>query len=98
MASWIVNRHALGAAPSSPYVVLLVRLDEQDDVLLPGAYAGPPDGSGLDLDVPVTVEFEHAPSTDAGEPVTLMRWRLDPAASATGVGGGGRTRRPDERT
>ena len=32
VASWIVNRHAFGAAPSSPYVVLLVRLEEQDDV------------------------------------------------------------------
>jgi uncharacterized OB-fold protein len=73
VATWIVNHHAFANGAPSPYVVLMVRLDEQDDLLLPGAYAGPVDGTGLVLDAPVEVEL--VPATNQ-EPVTLLRWRL----------------------
>ena len=75
MASWIVNHHAFGATMPSPYVVLLVRLDEQDDLLLPGAYAGPPDGKDLELHAPVVVELEDVKASENDEPTTLLRWR-----------------------
>jgi uncharacterized OB-fold protein len=69
VASWIVNHHSFGPGPKSPYVVVLVRLDDQDDVLMPGWYDGPPDGSGLALNMPVVVGFD-----DVGDSA-LLRWR-----------------------
>src|SRR5437870_106855 len=57
VASWIVNHHAFNSAFPSPYVVLLVRLEEQDDLLLPGAYAGDPAGSDLAVGLPLVVTF-----------------------------------------
>src|SRR5581483_1309903 len=44
VASWIVNHHSFSPAFASPYVVVLARLEEQDDLLLPGGYGGDPLG------------------------------------------------------
>jgi uncharacterized OB-fold protein len=76
VASWIVNHHAFDPAKPSPYVVVMVRLAEQDDLLLPGAYAGPADGADLAVGAPVLAELEHVEATENGEPATLLRWRL----------------------
>lgn len=76
VASWIVNRHAFGAGAASPYVVLLVRLAEQPDLLLPGGFDGPADGSGLAVGIPVVAGFEDR-EVPAGEPpLAVLRWRL----------------------
>ncbi len=75
IASWIVNHHAFDAATSSPYVVLMVRLDEQDDVVLPGAFAGPPDGTGLAVGARVQVEIVRAPASNRDD-VPLLQWSL----------------------
>ena len=47
IASWIVTHHAFLPGFEAPYVVLTVRLAEQDDLLLPGGYDGPADDAGL---------------------------------------------------
>ncbi len=76
VASWIVNRHDFGVGPESPYVVLLVRLAEQEDLLLPGGFDGPADGSGLAVGLPVVAGFEDR-EVPASEPaLALLRWRL----------------------
>jgi hypothetical protein len=77
VASWIVNHHPFGSGLPSPYVVLLVRLEEQDDILLPGAYAGPSDGTGLAIDLRVTAEFDDVRVPEGHAPCTLLRWRPD---------------------
>jgi uncharacterized OB-fold protein len=75
VASWIVNHHAFRAGQGVPFVVLLVRLDDQDDILMPGFYAGPADGGGLSLGLPVALEFQDV-AVPAGEaPLALLRWR-----------------------
>ena len=71
VVSWIVNRHAFSRDLAIPSVVLLVRLDEQDDLVLPGAYDGPADGDGLEVGAAVTVRF-----VDAADGSTRLAWRL----------------------
>ena len=78
VASWIVNHHPFGDAFPSPYVVVTGRLDEQDDILIPGGYAGPPDGAGLFVGAPLIAGYEDVDGGD-GRVWTLLRWQ--PAAS-----------------
>lgn len=73
VASWIVTRHAFLPGFEAPYVVLTARLAEQPDLLIPGGYHGPPDGTGLHIGGPLTVGY-HDVTTDDG-PWTLLRWR-----------------------
>ena len=74
MASWIVNHHPFGDAFPSPYVVVTGRLDEQDDILIPGGYAGPPDGTGLVMGAPLTAGYEDVEGED-GRVWTVVRWQ-----------------------
>jgi len=81
VASWVVNRHGFGGAFPLPSTVLLVRLAEQDDLLLPGGWSGAADGSDLAMGLPVVAGFEDVPAgpepsgTDGGA-VTLLTWRV----------------------
>jgi uncharacterized OB-fold protein len=75
VASWIVNHHPFGAALPSPYVVVMVRLDEQDDILMPGTWAGARDGTDLAIDASVALEFDDV-RVPGGQPaLSLLRWR-----------------------
>jgi uncharacterized OB-fold protein len=74
VASWIVNHHPFGGAVPSPYVVVTGRLAEQDDILIPGNYAGPPDGAGLAIGAPLSAGFEDLEADD-GRVWTLLRWQ-----------------------
>ena len=76
VATWLVNHHAFGEA-STPYVVVLARLDEQADILVPGAWAGAADGSDLSVDRALRLTFD-----DREGGGTLLRW-------APGERGGG---------
>jgi uncharacterized OB-fold protein len=40
VASWFVNHHRFSPEFDVPYAIVLVRLDEQDDLLVPGPFAG----------------------------------------------------------
>jgi uncharacterized protein len=86
VASWIVNHHSFGAGAggrAAPYVVVLVRLDDQPDILIPGAWDGAPDGTGLRVGLRVVAGFEDVDLGDvddqldtSGESdrVALLRW------------------------
>ena len=66
VASWIVNHHTFLAGLEAPYTVVLVRLEEQDDILIPGAWLGG--------DEPVMDQTVHAEFVERdGE--TLLGWR-----------------------
>ena len=78
VASWIVNHHSFNPSFQSPYVVLDVRLDDQDDIIMPGGYAGPGDGSDLAVGLPVVVDFEDVSVPEGTDPVTVLRWRRAP--------------------
>jgi uncharacterized OB-fold protein len=66
VASWIVNHHSFLPAIEPPYTVVLVRLDEQDDILMPGAWLG---GGEPVMDQAVQADFVERD----GE--TLLGWR-----------------------
>jgi uncharacterized OB-fold protein len=67
VASWIVNHHAFSADFTPPYAVVTVRLDEQDDVLVIGSFAG--DLHQLHTGSTVTATFD-----DVADGVTLLSW------------------------
>ncbi len=75
VASWIVNHHRFGSALESPYVVLVVLLEDQDDILMPGAWAGPADGTGLEIGLAVRAEFDDVTVPENHVPLALLRWR-----------------------
>ena len=73
-ASWIVNWHAFSEAFGVPFVVVMARLDEQDDILLPGAYGGAPDGHDLHIGRRLVVAFDDVAVPEGADPVSLLRW------------------------
>jgi len=73
VVSWTVN-HRAAPEVSVPYVVLLVSLDEQDDIHIPGFFDGPGDGTGLTIGAAVAAGFEKI--ADYTGSATLLRWRL----------------------
>ncbi|MCU1429929.1 MAG: hypothetical protein JWL83_3929 [Actinomycetia bacterium] len=79
VASWVVNHHMFGPGFRAPYVVVAVRLDDQDDIVMPGAYWGSGDGTedGADLAIglPLEVDFDDIDVPSGSEPITLLRWR-----------------------
>ena len=87
VASWIVNHHAFGSGAGgrpAPYVVVLVRLDDQADILIPGGWDGAPDGTDLHAGLPVVAGFDDVELGDVDDPldtsgesdrVALLRWR-----------------------
>ena len=88
IASWIVNRHGFGGAFPLPSTAILVRLAEQDDLLLPGSWSGAADGSDLEMGMEVRVGFEEVGFEEVGfeevgfdavdGEVTLLRWEAAP--------------------
>lgn len=73
IVSWIVNRHRFLPGVKAPYVVLSVRMAEQPDLVLPGAYGGPVDDSRLAIGAPVRAGFRDV----LGEPpAALLTWCL----------------------
>jgi uncharacterized OB-fold protein len=76
VASFVVNRHGFDPACPLPSTVVLVRLAEQDDLLLPGGWAGAVDGSDVAIGLPVVAGFEDVQADD-GSPFTVLRWERD---------------------
>jgi uncharacterized OB-fold protein len=74
VASWIVTRHQFSEAFRAPDVVVLARLDEQEDILVPGAYGGAPDGRGLHVGQRLVAGFDDVAAPEGAEPTSLLRW------------------------
>ena len=70
IASWVVNQRAFLPGFEIPYVVVNVRLDEQDDCKLIGSWRGSIDA--LRGDLPVRAVFD-----DVTDGVTLISWEPD---------------------
>ncbi|OBB27212.1 hypothetical protein A5792_25755 [Mycolicibacterium peregrinum] len=73
IASWTVG-HRPGVE-SAPSVVVMVRLEEQDDLLVPGYIDGPADGRGLRIGQSVDVGFDDVEFGSQGWRVAVLRWR-----------------------
>lgn len=76
VASFVVNRHGFGGAFPLPSTVLLVRLAEQDDLLLPGAWSGAADGHDVTMGMPVVVAFADVAADEGGDAMTVLSWEL----------------------
>lgn len=74
VASWIVTHHAFGPAWPTPYVVVLASLDDQEDLLIPGAYDGSADGQDLAIGMALLAGFDDVTGSD-GRGWSLLRWR-----------------------
>ncbi|MCF2530863.1 Zn-ribbon domain-containing OB-fold protein [Yinghuangia soli] len=73
VASWIVNHHVFLPGVPAPYVVLNVRMAEQPDLVLPGAFEGPYDDPRLVIGAQVEAGFADCPGDP---PAALLRWRI----------------------
>jgi uncharacterized OB-fold protein len=69
--SWVVTHQAYGIdlAALVPYTVALVRLDEQDDILIPGRYVGA-------IDICQGLRVRALPEA-ASDDVGLLTWDVD---------------------
>jgi uncharacterized OB-fold protein len=67
VAAWVVNHHAFSDDFAPPYVVLTVRLAEQDDVFLIGSYQG----AAADVFTGMRV---RAVFDDVAGGVALLKW------------------------
>ncbi|WP_164478356.1 Zn-ribbon domain-containing OB-fold protein [Mycolicibacterium stellerae] len=74
IASWTVT-HRSAPADATPTVVVMVRLDDQDDIFMPGFVDGPDDGSGLSIGLPVNVGFDEVAVGSDGWRLSVLRWR-----------------------
>jgi hypothetical protein len=70
-----VSHRSFQPERTAPYVVLLVRLDDGDDLVLPGGWAGAPDGSDLEMGLRVTVAFQDLPTEGEKPNAALIEWR-----------------------
>jgi uncharacterized OB-fold protein len=75
VVTWLVNHHSFGGAFETPSTVVSVRLADQEDILIPARYEGPPDGRGLDFDLPMEIGFDDV-TRDDGASATLLHWRV----------------------
>ena len=67
VAAWVMNHHAFSDDFTTPYVVLTVRLAEQDDVFVIGSYRGA--SSDVSTGLAVRAVFD-----DVADGVTLLSW------------------------
>ncbi|MEU6422902.1 Zn-ribbon domain-containing OB-fold protein [Streptomyces spiralis] len=80
VASWTVSHRAFLPGRPTPYVVLLVRLEEGEDLILPGGWDGPADGTGLRVGLPVVAGYHDletaagAEEADDAERASLLVW------------------------
>lgn len=81
IASWNVTWQAVPPATPVPFVVVLVRLDDQPDILIPGSFDGAQDGRGLQVGLPVRAGFVDLEDTEP--PVALLHWRAITDQGAT---------------
>ena len=71
IASWTVSHRAYQPERTAPYTVVMVRLDEGRDLLLPGSWGGSADGADLAVGLRVRAAYDDLP----GEPpAALLRW------------------------
>jgi uncharacterized OB-fold protein len=72
VAAFVVNHHGFLASDGTPYAVITVQLAEQDDLQLPGSFAGAL--HMLRIGLPLQLVFDDVVTAE-GDPFTLASWR-----------------------
>lgn len=75
VASWTVSHRSFQPGRAAPYVVVLVRLEEGPELLLPGSWAGAADGSDLQTGLAVRAGFTDLPTEGEMPPHSLITWQ-----------------------
>jgi uncharacterized OB-fold protein len=76
VVSWMVNHHSFVAGAPPVYTVVLGRLEEQSDVLIPATWGGAADGSDLAVGQPLVVDYDEIDGAidESATPMALLRW------------------------
>jgi uncharacterized protein len=74
--SWIVTHHAFLPGFEAPYATVMVQLDEQTDIVLPGGLHGAYDDPRLHVGAKVTVGFLDIGTDEDGSSRSLLSWEL----------------------
>ncbi|MFC9556445.1 Zn-ribbon domain-containing OB-fold protein [Rhodococcus sp. NPDC056960] len=78
VVSWTVTRRQFAPIPAVPFAVVLVRLDQAANILIPGRWAGNVDGSDLYVGRHVRADFTPTEPAEA-TPTTLITWKSNQA-------------------
>ncbi|RYE44722.1 MAG: hypothetical protein EOP24_22990 [Hyphomicrobiales bacterium] len=73
VVTWTATHRAFIPGTVVPFVVVLVRLDAGENLLVPGGWTGDEHGSDLTVGLQVVAEFNSSDLTDR-DPSTLIRW------------------------
>lgn len=74
--SWTATYHSFGPAIDVPFLVVLVRLEDQPDIYMPGYFDGPPDGRATRIGQRVSVGFVDVDTSD-GTTLRVLQWVPD---------------------
>ena len=74
VASWVVNRHRFSPTAPAVFTVVLARLSEQQDILIPAQWGGSADGTDLAMGLSVVVSFVDVDRKPDEPPLALLRW------------------------
>lgn len=74
VASWTVSHRSFQPDRVAPYTVLLVRLAEADNLIIPGGWCGGSDAAGLAVGAPVVARYVDLPGERDDPPATLLHW------------------------
>ena len=70
VASYVVTHRTFSPAHQPPHVVVLARLEDQPDLLLPGGWDGARDGKDLTVGMPIQASY-----IDVEPGSALLSWR-----------------------
>ncbi|MEN0138137.1 MAG: OB-fold domain-containing protein [Rhodococcus sp. (in: high G+C Gram-positive bacteria)] len=73
VVTWTATHRAFSPRSDVPFVVVLVRLDAGENLLVPGGWGGDRHGSDLTVGQQVVAEFTTSTPGD-GDPAALIRW------------------------
>lgn len=76
VVSWVVNHHSFVVGAPPVYTVVLGRLEEQSDVLIPATWGGAVTGEDLAIGQALHVAFDDIEGTgdETGMAIALLRW------------------------
>ncbi|MGU3586531.1 Zn-ribbon domain-containing OB-fold protein [Rhodococcus sp. C26F] len=77
IVSWTVSHRAFLPDRSTPFTVVLVRLNCAQNLLVPGSWSGDPVGTDLTVGMPVQARFS-AVQPNPAEPQTIITWTGKP--------------------
>ncbi|MBV6761768.1 Zn-ribbon domain-containing OB-fold protein [Rhodococcus opacus] len=78
VVSWTVARRGFSPSPVAPFTVVLARLSEGPNLIVPGGWAGDIDASDLSVGMRVRADFTAMdPAKNA--PTALITWSTDQA-------------------